>query len=95
MPSQASTTARGYGTKHQNEKRRLSPIVEAYGAICSERICLMPSRLIPPGTQSWQWDLAHTEDRTSYLGPAHIRCNRSAGIRHRNATRRPYRRWAL
>jgi hypothetical protein len=94
MPTKASTTARGYGTAHQNEKRRLQPTVDAGSAYCAEPICLMGDRWIQPGPGT-TWDLAHTEDRTGYLGPAHIRCNRSAGIRHRNATRRPYRRWAL
>ncbi len=92
MPILAKTTARGYGNKHQRERKRLRPIVEAGQAYCTEPICLMGDRWIEPGTL---WDLAHNRDTGGHRGPAHIRCNRTEGIRYRNATRRPYRRWAL
>jgi hypothetical protein len=92
MPTQASTTARGYGNHHQQLKAKLQPTIDAGLAYCAEPICLMPDRWIEPGQP---WDLAHNRDTGGYHGPAHPRCNRSEGIRHRNATRRPYRRWAL
>jgi hypothetical protein len=36
----------------------------------------MPARLILLGQQ---WHLDHNDDRTGYRGPAHARCNTSAG----------------
>jgi hypothetical protein len=95
LPGMSNTTLRGYGHRHQTEKRRLNPIVEAHGAICAAEICLMPSRYIPPGTRSWQWDLGHTKDRTAWTGPEHIRCNRSEGARRGNRQRIKRRRWVL
>lgn len=34
------------------------------------------------------WDLDHAEDGLSYLGPAHMRCNRGAGGRKSQRLRR-------
>lgn len=60
----------GYGWAHRLERRRWIPKV-AKGDIdcarCGERI----SPLEP-------WHLDHTDDRTGYLGPSHVRCNVSA-----------------
>lgn len=36
--------------------------------------------LIAPGAD---WDMDHADDRRSYLGPSHARCNRVAGARRR------------
>ena len=76
----ASTHARGYGRTHQAVRERWRPIVERGEAQCTEPVCLEPTRWIEPGTA---WDLAHTEDRAGYRGPAHARCNRSEGSRRR------------
>jgi hypothetical protein len=98
MPKASNTTARGYGSQHQKERERLKPTVMAGNAHCTEPICLMPTRWIPPGP----FDLAHNREasrqagRPIYRGPAHCRCNRSEGARHRH--RKPLlslRRWAL
>jgi NMD protein affecting ribosome stability and mRNA decay len=70
-----NTTARGYGAAHRRERAKWQPIVEAGEAECAERICVKPSRLIDPEVDA-DWELAHTEDRTGYLGPAHHICNR-------------------
>lgn len=90
MARAGSTTARGYGRQdsgldHKAERQRLAPHVDAGHAFCAERICVMPTRWIPPGTP---WDLAHNEDRTGYLGPAHQRCNRAAAGRLTGQRRR-------
>lgn len=85
----ANTTARGYGTAHQAERKRWSPVVAAGQAWCAR--C---GRWIAPGQP---WDLDHAADRTAYLGPSHRRCNRSAGARlgakitnaRRNTNRKP------
>lgn len=81
--------ARGpeYGAAHKAERASLVPIVGAGQATCTEPVCLMPTRHIPPGTP---WDLAHDRDTTArlgipvYHGPAHRRCNRAEGARWRN-----------
>lgn len=86
MPTQGSTTERGYGYPHQRAKRAVTPTVDAGKAWCAEPICELPTRWIQPGTP---WDMAH--DRANpghYLGPAHQHCNRVEGIRWRHARRR-------
>lgn len=86
MPKPGSTAARGYGAEHKRTRQAAAVIVARGEATCSR--CQRP---IIPGTL---WDLDHTADRTGYLGPAHRRCNRSAGgkngahIRNRNRRRR-------
>jgi hypothetical protein len=87
VASTKSREARGYGTAHQREKRRLNPIIERDGAMCCARRCLMPSREIPPGTKSHEWDLGHSLDRTRWTGPEHPRCNRSEGATRGNQAR--------
>ena len=76
------TAARGYGYAHQQERKRLAPLVEA-----GEITCWRCGRPIYPGSK---WDLGHDDwDRTVYRGPEHAnRCNRAAGARKRNTLRR-------
>lgn len=76
--NQAGTTARGYGSKHQAERRLWDRKVKA-----GKATCVRCGKNIEPGQH---WDLDHTEDRTGYLGPAHRSCNRSAGGRNGAAT---------
>lgn len=92
MPRRGSTTDRGYGTDHQAAKKQLNPTVFADGAWCAELVCLEEldgrTRWMPPGTESWQWHLAHDRRNPGhYLGPAHPRCNLSEGASHGNRTR--------
>jgi hypothetical protein len=84
QPQRDTTTERGYGNQHQQERDRLKPIVDAGQGICQETICLKPSRWIPPGTP---WDLAHDHINGGYRGPAHRGCNRSEGARRGNRQR--------
>jgi len=79
-----TTTEQGYGYEHQLERERWRPVVDAGRAICAEPICLMPARAINPGTP---WDLAHNRSTGGYRGPAHRRCNRAEGARHKEALR--------
>lgn len=65
----ASTTERGYGAAHQNERQRWARLVETGEATCHR--CLNPIAPDEP------WDLDHNDTRTAYLGPAHQACNRS------------------
>lgn len=72
--ARGTTTERGYGAAHQATREEWRPFVEA-GSIdcyrCGERI--------------WpedEWDLGHSDDRSSYNGPEHAReCNRAAAGR--------------
>lgn len=92
-----TTTERGYGSAHQTEKRRLNPIIFEDGAWCCAVECLMPTRLIPPGTRSWEWHLGHDRARTRWTGPEHPKCNVTDGARraHIKAIERSKIRWRL
>jgi hypothetical protein len=79
-----TTTEQGYGYEHQRLKEQWRPIVDAGRAICAEPICLLPDRHIAP---SQPWDLAHNRRTGGYRGPAHRRCNRAEGARHKEALR--------
>lgn len=71
-----TTTARGYGTHHQNTRAAYQPLVDAGQATCWR--CTQP---IHPTDQ---WDLGHDDnDRTIVRGPEHANCNRAAGGHNR------------
>lgn len=95
MPARGSTTARGYGSAHQRERKRWQPVVEAGRAYCTEVVCLEGDRWIHPAAE---WDLAHGDTRDTYRGPAHVLCNRSEGGQRGRAKQLGIdttRRWAL
>ena len=77
-----NATDRGYGHRHQQERKRWKPEVDAGRVACAR--C---GRLIAPGEP---WDLGHDDhDRSIYTGPEHRRCNRAtAGRRKRRQSRR-------
>ena len=91
MATNRKTVARGYNAKHKAERARWVPKVKAGGVQCAR--C---GGLLAPDEP---FDLDHTEDRTGYNGPAHVRCNRRAGAIKGNRIRRglvaPVRRWQL
>lgn len=68
--------------------------IQAGNGWCTEPVCLMPSRAIPPDTPSTEWHVPHNEDGVTYRdGPAHARCNTADGGRR---NRRPRTRlWIL
>jgi hypothetical protein len=74
MP-RARTTQRGYGWKHQQERARVKRLVDAGRASCAR--C---GGWIEPGTP---FDLDHSLDRRSYLGPSYSRCNRAESNKRR------------
>jgi hypothetical protein len=80
MPKANGTTARGYGTKHQQLRKQWAKVIAAGQGYCHAITCTYPTRYIPPGAA---WDLGHNQDRTRWTGPEHARCNRSDGGRRR------------
>jgi hypothetical protein len=83
MPNpRAARTLRGYGVKHEAERRKWKRRVER-----GEVFCARCGHMIQPGSPSRSWHLDHTEDRGAYLGPSHARCNTSAGAKKGNRIR--------
>lgn len=74
MPSKGTTPQKGYGYQHQKLRAQWEPRVQAGTVNCAR--CTHP---ILPG-QPWQ--LGHADDRRSYNGPEHARCNLQAGGRN-------------
>jgi len=74
---------RGYGSRHKSLRKALERVVAADDAVCAR--CGLP-------IQPWEsFDVDHDDhDRSRYLGPSHVRCNRSTAHRRR---RRWSRRW--
>ena len=77
-----------HGTKeHKATHEAHARIVNAGNGWCTEVVCLMPTRWIDPDTP---WDSAHDDTDPlgeRYLGPAHAKCNRSAGGKKGQANR--------
>jgi hypothetical protein len=73
------TSARGYGTLHQNVRAKWAVLVRAGGVACAR--C---GREIEP---TEPWDLGHDDhDRTRYQGPEHRKCNRQTKTHRKRAT---------
>jgi hypothetical protein len=87
MPKSGNTTARGYGSAHQRERRRWARELKRLGVLP----CARCGGDIYDGQP---FDLGHTDDRTTYTGPEHVRCNRADGGRRRHKPAMP-RRWVL
>ena len=87
-----SSSARGYGHAHRQERHRWKPAVDRGETYCAEPVCIEADRWIKPGTE---WDLAHNREAGGYRGPAHATCNRAEGARHRHATTTNPRSWRL
>lgn len=71
--------------EHRDLRKHYQQDIDAGHGRCTEILCLYPTRHIPPGST---WHLAHTPDRTGYLGPAHPRCNLNAAAKQGNRTQR-------
>jgi hypothetical protein len=75
-----TTTQRGYGTNHQNLRKRWAQVIAEEPVYCARGTsCLYRDR--PEGTLIMLgelWDLGHDDvDRSRYTGPEHRRCNRA------------------
>ena len=73
-------TARGYGREHRARRNAITRRM-ARGETFTCHRCHHP---IQPGQP---WDLGHTDDRTTWLGPEHAACNRADGGRKGATTR--------
>lgn len=78
-----------YRHAHQQQRARLTPLVEAGEAYCAQPVCVMSTRWIPPDAA---WDVAHDDSGTVTLGPAHRKCNRRDGAVRGNRMRGDRRR---
>lgn len=67
---QVPRQARGYGAAHDAERRRYEALLE-HGAVLTCATCPTEIR------QGDTWDLGHNEDRSGYLGPQCVPCNRA------------------
>jgi len=68
-----TSTERGYGAGHR-QLRAIWQKRVATGTV----LCARCQQLIVPNTP---WDLDHSDDRSSYIGPSHATCNRAAAGR--------------
>lgn len=68
-PPRKKTSERGYGTRHQELRRLVAKRVRAGTEACAR--CGLPIQPDEP------FDLDHSDDRKTYLGPSHSRCNRA------------------
>jgi hypothetical protein len=71
--------ARRYDARHKRLRQILVPIVARGFTTCAR--C---GEVIAPGAS---WDLDHTDDGMSYLGPSHSACNRATASRRRLTSR--------
>lgn len=90
MPSNGSTTERGYDYEHKKLRKQIEPLVKAGKAHCWRCVAngLPPEQsLIKPGEP---FDLGHDDDdRSRYRGPEHQACNRATAGRKAQFTGPP------
>lgn len=86
MPTPGNTTARGYGSSHQQLRRALLAQLKASpGQPCS--------RCGRPMFAEQALHLDHEDDRSGYRGLSHAWCNTSAGGKKAGRRRRSRRAW--
>jgi hypothetical protein len=102
MPSDGTTTQRGYDYQHKKLRKQYEPHVRSGQATCWRCLAngLPPEQArIKPGDD---WDLGHDDHQLNpdgtrkVRGPEHIACNRATAGRHTALTGPPVdtsRRW--
>lgn len=73
QPVTATTTERGYGYAHQQERARWQQLIDRAHLDGWGVDCVRCGEAV-----TGDWHLDHNEDRSGYLGPAHATCNLSA-----------------
>lgn len=71
--ARGSRQQRGYNAEHDRLRRAWAPRVATGTVPCAK------CGVSIAATQSW--DLGHSDDRATYMGPEHAACNRSAAGR--------------
>lgn len=89
MRANGSSTARGYGQAHRKATEAMRPVVEAGGVRCVRCGATIVAGLLRrrDGKLVRNWVLDHNDDRSGYLGAAHLLCNAKAAARKVNAAR--------
>lgn len=68
--------------EHRAERAKWVELMDAQGyLVCAQPVCVMVTRTISKGEQ---WHTAHDDTGTTYIGPAHARCNVKDGARRGN-----------
>lgn len=71
--ARGSRQERGYDARHEAERAKWKPVVEAGQAICAK--CRKPI------AADADWHMGHSDDRRFWTGPEHAFCNLSAAGR--------------
>lgn len=82
-----NTKATGYGYAHQAERRRWQRQLNQGLAVrcpCFGECLRHQGQCLVIITAAAAWDLMHTADRTGYLGPGCVPCNRAEGAHRSN-----------
>lgn len=84
-----TTTERGYGWSHQQQRAYWQQRLDAGERItCRSQHCRCGGRPVDPTN----WQLGHTDDRTAWTGPENPRCNLATN-RGQSDRGRPSREW--
>ena len=80
MTYPGKTTAQGYGYSHQQQRKRIAPLVAQGGYTCTRyghpQFPTCPGEIDPED----EWELGHDDrDKRIVTGPEHARCNERAG----------------
>lgn len=80
MPRPGTRQSRGYDADHDRVRRRYQRRMDT-GEVYPCTRCHTP-------VDPTDWHLDHTDDRKTWLGPAHPRCNSQAGVQKRPSRKR-------
>jgi hypothetical protein len=83
-----TTTERGYGASHRAQRRRWQAKLEHQPTpcVCTGHCGRHHGPCSTILTNQVPWDLGHNDDRTAWVGPECVPCNRAAGARSNTRT---------